>query len=87
MERSLFAFIWKHSARQQIWLLVLTLVSFPFLYASLELPKRIINDAIGASSQTTRILGFELGQIQFLMLLCVAFLATVLALVSEVKAL
>ena len=25
MERSLFAFIWKHSARQQIWLLVLTL--------------------------------------------------------------
>lgn len=78
MESTLFAFIWKHSKRQQLWLLVLTLVSFPFLYASLELPKRIINDAIGATTERTEIQGIELTQVQFLFVLCVAFLVTVL---------
>lgn len=78
MESTLFAFIWKHSKRQQLWLLVLTLVSFPFLYASLELPKRIINDAIGATNQRIEIQGVELTQVQFLFVLCLAFLVTVL---------
>ena len=78
MEPTLFSFIWKHSKRQQLWLLVLTLVSFPFLYASLELPKRIINDAIGAAGQQTEIFGIELTQVQFLLVLCVAFFLAVL---------
>ncbi len=46
MEPTLFSFIWKYSKRQQIGLLLFTLLSFPFLYVSLELPKKIINDAI-----------------------------------------
>ena len=32
------------------FLLLLTLVSFPFLYASLDLPKTIINEAIGGGA-------------------------------------
>jgi hypothetical protein len=48
MDRSLFAFIWKYSKREQLVLLAVTFFTFPFLYATLELPKRIINDAIGA---------------------------------------
>ncbi|MFK7750905.1 MAG: ABC transporter transmembrane domain-containing protein, partial [Sedimentitalea sp.] len=79
MEPTLFSFIWKHSKRQQLLLFALTLVSFPFLYASLELPKRIINDAIGAESATVMVLGYELSQVQFLLALCFAFLGTVLA--------
>ncbi|WP_146346263.1 ABC transporter transmembrane domain-containing protein [Phaeobacter marinintestinus] len=78
MEPTLFSFIWKHSKREQLWLLVLTLVSFPFLYASLELPKRIINDAIGSSTAQVDVYGVELSQVQYLMVLCFAFLGTVL---------
>ena len=78
MEPTLFSFIWKYSKRQQLLLLALTLVSFPFLYASLELPKRIINDAIGAENNVITIWGMTLTQVQLLMLFCFAFLATVL---------
>ncbi len=78
MESSIFSFIWKHSRREQLYLLGLTLVTFPFLYATLELPKRIINDAIGAASETARLWQFEMTQVQFLLLLCFAYLAAVL---------
>ncbi|QUJ76418.1 cyclic nucleotide-binding domain-containing protein [Sulfitobacter albidus] len=77
MERSLFAFIWKYSKREQIGLLAFTIFTFPFLYATLELPKRIINDAIGAESATVDVFGNEIGQIQFLIALCLAYLAAV----------
>lgn len=79
MERTLFSFIWKYSKKQQLALLVLTVLSFPFLYASLELPKQIINDAIGSPSPTVTIFGFTVTQIQYLLILCFAFLATVIA--------
>ena len=78
MDRSLFAFIWKHSKREQLLLLVVTLLTFPFLYATLELPKRIINDAIDAEDPMVSALGFELSQIQFLTALCLAYLGAVL---------
>jgi putative ABC transport system ATP-binding protein len=79
MESTLFAFIWKHSRKQQLVLLFLTVLSFPFLYASLELPKQIINGAIGAPSDSVAVLGFTVTQVQYLMILCFAFLATVIA--------
>ncbi|MBE1285131.1 MAG: cyclic nucleotide-binding domain-containing protein [Rhodobacteraceae bacterium] len=79
MEPTLFSFIWKHSKRQQLALLALTLVTFPFIYATLELPKRIINDAIGMQLPTRVVWGTELTQIQYLMLLCLAFLGAVIA--------
>ena len=79
MEPTLFSFIWKYSKRQQLLLLVLTVVSFPFLYVSLELPKRIINDAIGSPTENVDLFGYDLTQIQLLLVLCFAFLATVLA--------
>ena len=52
---------------------------FPLLYLTLELPKRIINDAIGASSATVEFWGFSFDQLTFLGLLCGAFLLSVLA--------
>jgi len=79
IERSLFAFIWKYSKRDQLLLLLVTLTLFPLLYLTLELPKRIINDAIGAEGGTVTILGVTLSQITFLMVLCVMFLLAVLA--------
>ncbi|MDW4498291.1 ABC transporter transmembrane domain-containing protein [Sulfitobacter sp. D35] len=79
MEKTLFSFIWKYSRREQIFLLFFTVFTFPFLYATLELPKRIINDAIGSDSQIIRLpFGYDLTQTQFLMLLCFAYLGAVL---------
>ena len=78
MERTLFAFIWKNSKRDQLLLLLITLTLFPLLYLTLELPKRIINDAIGASAETVIVLGFTLSQSTYLFVLCGIFLLAVL---------
>ena len=78
MDRSLSTFIWKHSKREQMVLLVVTVLTFPLLYATLELPKRIINDAIGADDLMVNAFGYELSRIQFLTLLCLGYLAAVL---------
>jgi putative ABC transport system ATP-binding protein len=78
MERSIFSIIWKYSRREQMALLAFTLFTFPFLYATLELPKRIINDAIGAETPVVSLLGVEISQVQFLMVLCLGYLGAVL---------
>jgi len=79
MEKSIFRFIWKHSRRDQIILLLVTLLTFPILYVSLELPKRIINDAISGSGEPVTLLGATFSQVQFLLILCAGFLIAVLA--------
>ncbi|MEM6887363.1 MAG: ABC transporter transmembrane domain-containing protein [Pseudomonadota bacterium] len=78
IEKTLFRFIWRHSKRDQVILLMVTSCLFPFLYLTLELPKRIINDAIGAQSEDMTVLGIDMSQISFLGLLCIAFLLSVL---------
>ena len=78
MEPTLFSFIWKYSKREQLMLLVITLLSFPLLYVTLELPKRIINDAIGAETDMISILGRDFSQTQFLLALCFGYLGAVL---------
>lgn len=91
MDRSLFKYIWRFSARQQVTTLVLILISFPFLYYSLDLPKTIINEAIGGERSTIDFLkinwtlfgreiafdGFQLDQIEYLFVLTSIFLALV----------
>ncbi len=78
IDKTLFKFIWRFSKRDQFILLAVTTALFPFLFLTLELPKRIINDAIGAQSSQVEFLGFDLTQEQFLWVLCGAFLASVL---------
>ncbi|MEP2715891.1 ABC transporter transmembrane domain-containing protein [Pseudophaeobacter sp.] len=77
MPPTLFSFIWRYSKRQQLGLLALTLLIFPFLYATLELPKRIINDAIGAPDPVVMVWGQQMSQVEYLLLLCCGFLAAV----------
>ncbi len=77
MESSIFRFVLKHSRREQILLLSFTMLAFPFIYMSLELPKTIINQAIGGRDFPQRVFGYELEQIPFLLLLCGIFLALV----------
>ncbi|MEM7320020.1 MAG: ABC transporter ATP-binding protein, partial [Pseudomonadota bacterium] len=75
----MFRFIWKYSKRDQLILLAVTSTLFPLLYLTLELPKRIINDAIGAASSSIEVYGYVFDQVTYLSILCVAFLLAVLA--------
>ena len=53
METSIFKFIVRYSMRQQITVLVITTFSLPFYYLSLEIPKKIINRALGTGEGDT----------------------------------
>src|SRR5215211_526178 len=46
MDRSLFRYIWRHSKRDQLIICAVVLASLPFYFASLDLPRRIVNQAI-----------------------------------------
>lgn len=78
MEKSIYRYILKHSLRQQIYLIALTAASMPLIYVSLEIPKRIINEAIGGENIPDDMFGYPIDQISYLMLLCGAFLALVI---------
>ena len=80
MESSIFRFVLKFSLREQAFLLALTVVSYPFFFLSLDLPKTIINEAIDTDTSAfpVDVLGYELGQIEYLLMLCTAFLGLVL---------
>ena len=78
LEPSVYRFILRYSLPEQIYLVIVTLLSFPFLYLALELPKVIINEAIGGKHFPRELLGFEFGQIAYLLGLCGIFLVLVL---------
>ncbi len=77
MEPTVFRFILRHSLAQQVQILALTLASFPFLYLSLDLPKRIVNDALAAFDPATTVAGVPVDRVGYLMLLSFLFLLMV----------
>jgi putative ABC transport system ATP-binding protein len=46
MDPNLFRYIWRHSKRDQLIIFAVVLVSLPFYFASLDLPRRMVNEAI-----------------------------------------
>jgi putative ABC transport system ATP-binding protein len=78
LERSIYSFIIRYSWRDQIYVVTMTLASFPFLYWSLDLPKQIINRAISGKHFPQPYFGVELEQIPYLLVLCGVFLALIL---------
>jgi putative ABC transport system ATP-binding protein len=80
VEKSIYAYILRHSMRQQVVITLIAAGSLPFLYAFYELPKRIINEAIQSKNITypTEFLWTEFDQITYLFTLCGMFLALVL---------
>jgi putative ABC transport system ATP-binding protein len=57
MERNLFGYIWRRTRLQQIWILIIILLSMPASFALLDLPKSIVNGPIQGR-------GFENGATQ-----------------------
>ncbi|MCZ6531334.1 MAG: ABC transporter ATP-binding protein/permease [SAR324 cluster bacterium] len=78
MEKNLYKYILKHSASQQVKLLILIVAGYPVIYIGFNLPKLIINDAIQGGPGSRDFLGWEFGQFQYLIALCVVFLLVVL---------
>ncbi|MGA8550802.1 MAG: ABC transporter ATP-binding protein [Stellaceae bacterium] len=78
LEPKIYGFILRYSWREQIYVVVMTLLSFPFLYYSLDLPKVIINRAISGKHFPQHFLWFKLQQIPYLLVLCGVFLALIL---------
>jgi ABC-type multidrug transport system fused ATPase/permease subunit len=77
IEPSIYRYVLKHTKKDQVLLLLVTLATMPFVYASLEVPKVIINNAISGQGIPDSILGFPMDQIKFLLALCFLFLALV----------
>lgn len=78
MEKSLYRYILKHSARDQILLLALTALSLPFTYMALEVPKLIVNRALSGERVPDSVLGYPLDRVGYLMVLCFTLLGLVL---------
>ncbi|WP_225769637.1 hypothetical protein [Inquilinus sp. Marseille-Q2685] len=75
----LFRYILQRSWRAQILLLLGAAVSMPILYATLELPKLIINSAISSGHFPADYWGWRFEQVEYLFILCLIFLAAVIA--------
>ena len=80
MEKTVYKYLIRYSLPQQIWLTALAALSFPFLYAFYELPKRIINGAIQGDPEDFPVDLFDVrfDQTGYLLLLCTVFLILVL---------
>lgn len=74
----IFGYLRRQTWRSQLWLLLGAVLSLPVLYATLELPKVIINNAIDSGHFPVRYDGFLLSQSEFLFILCFLFLTAVL---------
>ena len=74
MEQSIYRYILKYTRRDQIILIILTGISMPLIYFSLEIPKMIINNALGGEGVPSDILGVDIDRFQFLLLLCLGYL-------------
>ena len=93
MDQSVFRFIWRYSKRDQLAILAIVLLSLPFYFLALDLPKVIVNKAIqgqgfeeGGTEAAFAIEGwgaslfggFELDRLSFLVWMSLAFLALVM---------
>lgn len=78
MEKSIYKYILKHTARDQIFLLILTAISMPLIYIGLEIPKLIINNALGGVDIPDTVFGYDIDQLQYLFILCFAYLGLAL---------
>ncbi|MCB1970593.1 MAG: ATP-binding cassette domain-containing protein [Geminicoccaceae bacterium] len=78
MEPTIFAFLRRYAWKQQVVILALTAFTLPLGYAALELPKLIINRALG-TDPSPEFFGYQWDRMELLWTLCGLFLATVLA--------
>ncbi|MDH3737788.1 MAG: ABC transporter ATP-binding protein/permease [Alphaproteobacteria bacterium] len=81
MDRSMYRFVLQHSGRQQLYILIFVVISWPVGFMLFDVPKQIINRALGGEGPpfSASVLGlfdfvFDGSQTMFLVILCVFFL-------------
>ena len=78
MEKGLYGFIWRYSKGYQLVITCVTIAFFPFLYFALELPKIIVNDALGSKPNAEAFprtyFGIDFDNTEYLLTLCFLFL-------------
>lgn len=77
LANGVFRYIFKHSRRSQFLLLGAAAIALPLLYAGLELPKMIINNAISSGHFPVQIGGWSFAQTDYLFLLCALYLVVI----------
>jgi len=82
VERSLFGFIIRYSKRDQLRIVPFVLLTMVVYYASLDLPRTIINEAIQGRSfpegaASAPFFGLELGRLEYLFALSMVFLGLI----------
>ncbi|KAA8607074.1 ABC transporter permease [Salipiger aestuarii] len=78
LEGSLFSTVLRYSRRQQALMIVVSLIAMPILYLTLELPKQIVNNALDSGRFPVAVLGRDVDQVVFLMLLCGLYLLAII---------
>ncbi len=71
MNPNLFRYVWQHSKREQIAILFLIIAALPFYWMSLDVPKRIVNEALQGEAftdgkTTANMFNFSFGLPEFL---------------------
>lgn len=69
-----FRYIFRNTGRDQLLMVLIALMAMPILYITLELPKRIINQAINGDQFPVEMHRVALSQVEYLFLLCSVFL-------------
>ena len=78
LERSLFSTVLRYSRRQQALMILVSLIAMPILYLTLELPTQIVNNALDSDRFPIVVLGRDLDQVVFLILLCGLYLLAII---------
>lgn len=76
---NVFRYIISYSRTEQMVLVLLGLLAMPILYATLELPKLIINSALADEHIPASLFGYGISQIDHLFVLCGVYLVAVIA--------
>lgn len=81
MENNLVRFVWKFGKIDTIKTLIVTFMTFPVIYISLEIPKIIVNQALGAGNTPVdypqEFLFMTLDRREHLLVLCLIFISMI----------
>ncbi|MBB3995522.1 hypothetical protein GGR95_003178 [Sulfitobacter undariae] len=77
LEASLFKTVLKYSRKQQGQMILLSLLTLPILYLTLELPKQIVNNALDDGRFPIEMLGYSFSQVTLLMMLSGLYLLAI----------
>lgn len=81
MENNLVSFVWKFGKIDTIKTLIVTFMTFPVIYISLEIPKIIVNQALGAGKTPVdypkEFLFMDVDRLEHLLALCFIFITMI----------